>query len=84
MSPMLIGSCGVALLLLAFVLNLLRVVDEQSRSYLWMNFVGAGAACWYAWEWGLVPFIVLEGVWALTALVRLFWSQKNPRPAAGG
>lgn len=84
MSPMLIGSFGVALLLLAFVLNLLRVVNERSRSYLWMNCLGAAAACWYAWAGGLVPFIILEGVWALSALVRLVWQQRSPRPAAGG
>ena len=84
MSPIVVGSIGVGLLLAAFVLNLLRVVSEQSRTYLLMNFVGAGLACWYAWRSGSLPFVILEAVWGLTALARMFMTPtKNPRPAGG-
>ena len=84
MSPTVIGSIGVGLLLLAFVLNLLRVVSERSRAYLLMNFVGAGLACWYAWDGRIIPFVILEAVWGLTALARMFATPtKNPRPAGG-
>lgn len=78
MFPMIVGSVGVGLLLVAFVLNLLRIIGERSTAYLVLNLVGAGAACWYAWESGLIPFVILEGVWALTALVRLILTTKNP------
>jgi hypothetical protein len=79
-----IGSFGVALLLLAFVLNLLRWLHERSRPYLIMNFVGAGLAGWYAWTSGIIPFVILEGVWSLTALVRLIMAPtKSPRAAGG-
>jgi hypothetical protein len=84
---MLIGSVGVGLLLLAFVLNLVRVLSETSRWYLGMNFVGAALACYYAWEEQIIPFAILEAVWSLTALVKLFMSSRNqkenPRPAEG-
>ncbi|MCP4685789.1 MAG: hypothetical protein GY867_10145 [bacterium] len=84
MSPVLVGSLGVAVLLLAFVLNLTRKLSEQSSVYLLLNFVGAGLAAWYAWHDRIIPFIVLEAVWGGTALVRLLLGQrKNPRPSTG-
>ena len=83
MSPLVIGSAGVGLLLVAFVLNLLNVLSEQSRVYLLMNFLGASAACWYAWQERIIPFVILEAVWGLTALVRLLPVSHNPRAAGG-
>lgn len=84
MSPITIGSVGVGLLLIAFVLNLLKVLSERGRVYLLMNFVGASLACWYAWQGRVIPFVVLEAVWGLTALVRMFSVPgKNPRTVGG-
>jgi hypothetical protein len=65
------GSVGVGLLLIAFVLNLLRRLSEQSPTYLLMNLVGAGMSAWYAVAGGMWPFVVLEGTWAAAALIRL-------------
>ena len=84
MSPIIIGSLGVALLLLAFVLNLMRRLAEDSVLYLLLNFVGALLAAWYAWQGRIIPFVVLEAVWAGSALVRLILGlKKNPRPSPG-
>jgi hypothetical protein len=84
MSPLVVGSIGVGLLLVAFILNLLRVISEQGRIYLLMNVVGAALACWYAWQDRMIPFVILEAVWGLTALVRMFvTATKNPRTAGG-
>lgn len=80
MTPLLIGSLGVAILLLAFVLNLARRLTERSPIYLLLNFIGAGMAGWYAWQGGILPFVILEGVWCGTALVRLIAAiQESPR-----
>ena len=84
MSPLVVGSVGVGLLLVAFVLNLLHILSERSMAYLLMNFIGAGLACWYAWEGRIIPFVILEGVWGLTALIRMLTTaNKNPRLAGG-
>ena len=69
---MIIGSLGVFLLLLAFALNLMRVISERTAIYLLLNFSGALMAAFYAYEGGMIPFVILEMVWALTALIRLF------------
>lgn len=71
MSPVIVGSIGVGLLLLAFVLNMLKKLSERHPAYLVMNAVGAGLAAWYAWAGGIIPFVILEGVWGGVALVRL-------------
>ncbi|MEW6052018.1 MAG: hypothetical protein AB1644_13275 [Candidatus Zixiibacteriota bacterium] len=66
-----LGSLGVFLLLLAFVLNLIRKLSESDPRYLMMNACGAAAAAWYAAASGSWPFVVLESVWAAAAIVRL-------------
>ncbi len=66
-----LGSLGVALLLIAFALNLSGVLDRRSRSYHSLNGVGAGLACYASWLIGFFPFVVLEGVWAAVAVAAL-------------
>ena len=65
------GSLGVAILLLAFVLNILKIIKTQSLSYLLLNFIGAGIACFASWLIPYFPFVILEGVWAVVSLVSL-------------
>ncbi|UCG60764.1 MAG: hypothetical protein JSV52_10560 [Candidatus Zixiibacteriota bacterium] len=77
MSSLLIGSIGVGLLLAAFALNLTKCLSESSPVYLVMNVTGASAAAWYAYDGGVIPFVILELVWALTALVRLILVTKK-------
>jgi hypothetical protein len=67
MDATLIGSVGVALLLAAFVLNLLKMMSAEGYPYAGLNFVGAALACYSSWLIAFIPFVVLEGVWALAA-----------------
>ena len=66
-----IGSAGVALLLLAFFLNLRGLLHADRRLYRALNFVGAGMACYASWLIGFMPFVVLEGTWCAVAAVAL-------------
>jgi hypothetical protein len=66
-----IGSAGVGLLLLAFVLNLVGVLGRASRLYQALNGVGAGLACYASWLISYLPFVVLEGTWSLVAIAAL-------------
>ncbi len=65
------GSLGVAILLLAFVLNMLKIIRTESLSYLLLNLIGAGIACFASWLIPYFPFVILEGVWAVVSLVSL-------------
>lgn len=68
----LVGSLGVALLLIAFFLNLIKRLPQDSLGYIVLNMVGAGLACYASWLIGFLPFVVLEGAWTLVAVVALF------------
>jgi hypothetical protein len=70
-APTLVGSLGVALLLLAFFLSLFKFIAQDGFTYIGMNIAGAGLACWSSWMIAFVPFIVLEAVWCLVAVAAL-------------
>ena len=66
-----IGSLGVAILLLAFFLNLVRVLGTESYPYAALNLAGASLAGYASYLIGFAPFVVLEGTWAIVAGVAL-------------
>ncbi|HEV8502830.1 MAG TPA: hypothetical protein VGR63_14735 [Casimicrobiaceae bacterium] len=63
-----IGFVGVALLLLAFLLNLLKILRADGSIYLGLNCIGAGLACYSSYLIMFMPFVLLEGVWAAVAM----------------
>ncbi|MEO8674233.1 MAG: hypothetical protein ABI569_01560 [Casimicrobiaceae bacterium] len=67
----LIGFFGVALLLIAFLLNQFRLLRSDGYLYLSFNSVGAGLACYSSLLISFMPFVVLEGVWAIVALAAI-------------
>lgn len=64
-----IGSLGVSLLLLAFILNLFKLLNTGSFLYSFMNFLGAGIAGYASVLIDYIPFVILESFWALIALI---------------
>jgi len=68
----LIGFTGVAVLLLAFLLNLLKKITSNGLPYIIMNIFGAGLACLASWLIGYIPFVVLEAVWTAVSVFALF------------
>ena len=66
-----LGSVGVALLLLAFLMNLLKKWSQNSLTYILMNTIGAGLACASSVLIHFFPFIILEGTWMLVSLFAL-------------
>jgi hypothetical protein len=63
------GSLGVAILLIAFLLNLLKIIKTESLIYSLLNLIGAGIACYASYLISYFPFVILEGSWALVSLV---------------
>lgn len=66
-----IGSVGVFLLLLAYFLNLIGAVATESRAYQALNGVGATIAAYASFRIGFLPFVVLEGTWAVVSAIAL-------------
>jgi len=74
----LIGACGVAILLLAFLLNLAGKISKDGLLYILLNIIGAGLACLASWLIRYIPFVILEASWTLVsvgALVKLLWTK---------
>jgi hypothetical protein len=72
-----IASIGVALLLVAYFLNLFKLLPQESKAYGILNVIGAALACYASFMMGFIPFVILEGTWALVALVAMFRMKKN-------
>ena len=66
-----IGFTGVAILLLAFLLNLLKKITSNSLSYIIMNIIGAGLAGAASWLINYMPFVVLEATWTAVSVFAL-------------
>ncbi len=72
------GFTGVAILLLAFLLNLLKKISSNSLPYILMNIIGAGLACLASWMINYVPFVILEATWTLVSVFALIgYLRKN-------
>ena len=69
--PEAFGFIGVTLLVIAFFLNLFRLLTAESNAYLGLNLVGAGLACASSYLIDFLPFVLLEGTWAIVAGVAL-------------
>ena len=72
-----INTIGVTLVLLAFFLLVLEKLRPKDKIYLILNVVGASLSCYGSWLINAIPFVVLEGTWALVALVGLIRSFKG-------
>ena len=66
-----IGSIGVALLLVAFFMNLFGMLTSDSRVYQSMNAVGAAISCYASYLIGFAPFVVLEAIWCAAAVAAI-------------
>ena len=78
----LLGFLGVSLLLVAFFLNLTKMIPAEGRLYIALNLVGAAVSCLASWLMGFMPFVILEGTWAMVAAVALVRVLRGGRKAA--
>ncbi len=65
------------MLLGAFALNLMRLLTENSYAYILLNIFGAGILVYHALKVESIPFMILEGVWALFAIYKLTTVLRN-------
>jgi len=65
------GFLGVTILLVAYFLNLKKIITTDSLSYLLLNVTGAGIACLASVFLKYLPFIILEGCWTLVSGIGL-------------
>ncbi len=74
-----LGAIGVFQILLAYILNVTGKIAPESWSFILLNFIGATIACTASVLLDYLPFVILEGVWALTSLITLIKKIISPR-----
>jgi hypothetical protein len=76
-----VGSLGTALLLIAFFLNLFKFLRTDSIAYAVLNVFGGALSSYASYLINFMPFVILEGTWALVALVKLVKLLSKPKAA---
>ncbi len=66
-----LGSIGVSLLLIAFLLNLRGIMSPDSKWYIILNIIGAALCGYSSYLIKFYPFVILEGVWVIAAFSSL-------------
>ena len=70
------GFVGVSLILIAYFLNLKKVLATTELSYILLNLIGAVLACLASVLMKYIPFIILEAVWTIVSVDAL-WKYVN-------
>ncbi len=74
-----IGSSGVFLILLAYFLNVTSRLESKNLLFILLNLIGASLAGLASYLINYLPFVILEGVWALVSGYALFkYFSKDP------
>lgn len=66
-----IGFIGVFQILLAYILNIVGKIKSTDLTFILLNVIGSSMACLASVLMEYIPFIILEGVWAIVSLISL-------------
>jgi hypothetical protein len=67
-----IGIIGMFCILLAFILDeFVKKFNQNTISYNLLNIFGAGLLVYYAYVSAVWPFIILNVVWVIAAVIKL-------------
>lgn len=67
-----IGFLGVFQILLAYILSVTKKIKTNSLIFILLNLSGSIMACIASILITYMPFVVLEGAWALVSMYSLF------------
>ncbi len=74
-----IGSLGVGLILIAYFMNIFSFIEKDGKFYFIINIIGACIACYASILIHYLPFIILEGTWAIVSLFGFMKVFKNKK-----
>ena len=74
-----IGAIGVGIILLAYFLNIFSWIKKDGILFYLMNIIGASIACFTSYLIHYIPFVILEGTWAIVSVIGLLKSIKKPQ-----
>ncbi|MBT3835646.1 hypothetical protein HOD05_03715 [Candidatus Woesearchaeota archaeon] len=74
---LIIGLLGMLLILIAFLLDeFSKSIHHQSWQFNVLNIFGSLLLTYYAYTLNSIPFMILNGVWFVAAIVKLFFISK--------
>ena len=73
----LIGTIGVGIILIAYFLNMFSYIPNNGKLFYLLNIIGASIACFASYLINYIPFVILEGTWALVSVVGFVKSCKS-------
>ncbi|MBT3407901.1 hypothetical protein HOK68_00695 [Candidatus Woesearchaeota archaeon] len=65
------GYIGLSLILLAYILNSIELLDNHSIYFFIINIFGSVLLTYYAFLLNSLPFLILNVVWVLFSIVEL-------------
>lgn len=75
---LIIGIVGMLCILIAFVLDeFYKKYNQDTYFYNILNIVGAGLLLYYALSLSGWPFVILNAIWVIAALIKLVKLIKN-------
>ena len=72
----LVGTIGVAIVLLAYFLNTLGMIPRNGMLFYVLNIIGAALACYASLLIDYWPFVILEGTWTLVSIYGMMRTMK--------
>ena len=72
-----VGAIGVGIILLAYFLNNFSFIKRNGNLYFILNIIGATIACYTSFLINYIPFVILEGTWAVISVVGLVNNQSR-------
>jgi hypothetical protein len=72
-----IGFTGVAILLIAYFLNIANIIKSDGFIYLFLNFIGAGISCIASVMLKYIPFVIMEIAWTLVSAIGIIRSLRK-------
>ncbi len=72
-----LGFIGVFQILLAYILNVSGKLKKEDLRFILLNLIGAAMACFASILLEYLPFILLEGAWAIVSLASLLKYKKT-------
>lgn len=72
-----VGTVGVGLILIAYLCNTFKMIQENGKLFFILNTIGAGLACYASLLINFWPFVILEGVWCIVSIIGLIRSSKT-------
>ncbi len=79
-----LGSAGVFLILLAYLLNIFNKLPKDGYSYILMNIFGAGLAFLASVLLRYLPFVILEAAWTIVSIIALIRFSLHTGPGNKG